>query len=269
MELYMMDVGTYPTSQQGLQALRTQPTDLADPTKWLGPYLQKDIPLDPWSNPYVYELINAKQFRIYSAGPDGASRYGGRHHQRVGLGVCAVAQNLTSVRDRQRRTKRRAMTLLELILVLALLVMISAMAMPAFTVPFAYHRLLARVENWCASNGTSAHQGHANRPDPDVPVRGPVEHVPGPAVLLATRLVGSRCGPFHQFGLVGGQCAARDAERAAELPAGVVFVQSEVESDTRSFAIEQQMQGGQFPAGWSRRRSCFTPTGPRRTRASS
>ena len=73
MELYMMDVGTYPTSQQGLQALRIQPTDLADPTKWLGPYLQKDIPLDPWSNPYGYELINAKQFRIYSAGPDGAT----------------------------------------------------------------------------------------------------------------------------------------------------------------------------------------------------
>jgi general secretion pathway protein G len=73
MELYMMDVGTYPSTQQGLQALRTQPTDLADPTKWLGPYLQKDIPADPWGNQYGYELMpGGRQFRIFSVGPDGA-----------------------------------------------------------------------------------------------------------------------------------------------------------------------------------------------------
>lgn len=72
MELYMMDIGTYPSNTQGLQALRTAPTDLADPTKWLGPYLQKDIPADPWGNQYGYELISPKQFRIFSVGPDGA-----------------------------------------------------------------------------------------------------------------------------------------------------------------------------------------------------
>ncbi len=71
-QLYMMHVGSYPTNQQGLQALRVRPTDLVDPSKWQGPYLDHDIPADPWGHPYGYELINARQFRIFSVGPDGA-----------------------------------------------------------------------------------------------------------------------------------------------------------------------------------------------------
>ena len=52
LDTYRLDVGKYPTTQQGLQALRAKP-DGAD--KWDGPYLPKDIPLDPWGNAYVYE----------------------------------------------------------------------------------------------------------------------------------------------------------------------------------------------------------------------
>ena len=70
-DIYQLDIGAYPTSQQGLQALRLAPPDLPDPTKWVGPYAKKDIPPDPWTNPYYYEQLSPTQYRVYSAGPDG------------------------------------------------------------------------------------------------------------------------------------------------------------------------------------------------------
>ncbi|MBM4090614.1 MAG: type II secretion system protein GspG [Planctomycetes bacterium] len=71
LDIYQLDIGTYPTNQQGLQALRVAPPDLLDPTKWQRPYLKKDIPPDPWGNPYQYEMLGAEQYRVYSVGPDG------------------------------------------------------------------------------------------------------------------------------------------------------------------------------------------------------
>lgn len=71
LELFQQDVGVYPSSQQGLEALRQVPADLPDPTKWHGPYLKKDIPPDPWDQAYIYELLGPAQYQIYSAGPDG------------------------------------------------------------------------------------------------------------------------------------------------------------------------------------------------------
>ncbi len=44
---YKLDTGTFPTTEQGLQALRVKPGDLAN---WHGPYLPKDIPTDPWGH---------------------------------------------------------------------------------------------------------------------------------------------------------------------------------------------------------------------------
>lgn len=67
---YRLDVGTYPTTAQGLEALRTAPTELTNANKWGGPYVSKAIPLDPWGNPYQYELVDADNFRIWSWGPD-------------------------------------------------------------------------------------------------------------------------------------------------------------------------------------------------------
>jgi type II secretion system protein G len=72
-DIYQLDVGSYPTTQQGLAALRVAPPDLPDPTKWLGPYARKDIPPDPWSNQYYYEQLSPTQYRVYSAGPDGTT----------------------------------------------------------------------------------------------------------------------------------------------------------------------------------------------------
>jgi general secretion pathway protein G len=50
--LYKLDTGTYPATEQGLQALRVKPEDV---TQWAGPYLKADIPLDPWGHPYLYK----------------------------------------------------------------------------------------------------------------------------------------------------------------------------------------------------------------------
>ena len=49
-------VGSYPSTASGLQALRTRPADIQDPSKWDGPYLDPDVPLDPWDKPYQYDL---------------------------------------------------------------------------------------------------------------------------------------------------------------------------------------------------------------------
>ncbi len=48
---YKLDTGTYPTTEQGLQALRVKPEGVEN---WEGPYLQKDVGNDPWGHPYVY-----------------------------------------------------------------------------------------------------------------------------------------------------------------------------------------------------------------------
>ena len=49
---YKLDTGRFPTTEQGLEALRTEPDELP---RWDGPYLPQEIPLDPWGNAYVYQ----------------------------------------------------------------------------------------------------------------------------------------------------------------------------------------------------------------------
>jgi general secretion pathway protein G len=52
LDLYKLDVGGYPSSEDGLKALITQPADVQT---WAGPYLKSgDLPLDPWGHPYLY-----------------------------------------------------------------------------------------------------------------------------------------------------------------------------------------------------------------------
>ena len=52
LDTYRLDVGKYPTTEQGLMALRVKPSGVE---KWDGPYLPKDVPPDPWGKPYVYK----------------------------------------------------------------------------------------------------------------------------------------------------------------------------------------------------------------------
>ena len=52
LDLYKLDVGSYPTTEQGLKALVEKPSDAAN---WAGPYIKGDqVPLDPWSHSYIY-----------------------------------------------------------------------------------------------------------------------------------------------------------------------------------------------------------------------
>jgi general secretion pathway protein G len=71
---YRLDNGSYPTTDQGLAALRERPTRPPVPANWRGPYLRKDVPLDPWGRPYLYRAPgqrNPSAFDLESLGRDG------------------------------------------------------------------------------------------------------------------------------------------------------------------------------------------------------
>ena len=68
-ELYRIDTGHFPTTEQGLTALFVKP---ANEPKWHGPYLKKEPPADPWGNPYIYRAPGQRgDFDILSLGKDG------------------------------------------------------------------------------------------------------------------------------------------------------------------------------------------------------
>ncbi|MBA3646173.1 MAG: type II secretion system major pseudopilin GspG [Gemmatimonadaceae bacterium] len=74
LENYRLDNGAYPTTNQGLSALRQRPAGFAGAPDWRGPYLKKSIPLDPWRRPYIYRFPDEKDpngFSLMSLGRDG------------------------------------------------------------------------------------------------------------------------------------------------------------------------------------------------------
>jgi general secretion pathway protein G len=76
MQSYWVSIGSYPTTAQGLAALRMPPQDLPDRSKYDGPYLDTDPPKDPWGNPYQYVCPGGKNqdsFDVWSMGPDRAN----------------------------------------------------------------------------------------------------------------------------------------------------------------------------------------------------
>ena len=77
LDQYRIDVGQYPTTDQGLKALYSMPS--AGVANWHGPYIQKAVPLDPWGNQYVYNSpgganpdATKRDYDIISYGRDGA-----------------------------------------------------------------------------------------------------------------------------------------------------------------------------------------------------
>jgi general secretion pathway protein G len=69
LDVFRLDVGRYPTSEEGLQALNTRPGNLE---KWDGPYLRKALPLDPWGHPYLYRFPGQHgDYDLLSLGADG------------------------------------------------------------------------------------------------------------------------------------------------------------------------------------------------------
>lgn len=74
LSVYEIDNGAYPTTAQGLDALRNKPAGNPEPKGWKRAYLDKDVPLDPWGNPYIYRspgTRNADGYDLLSVGADG------------------------------------------------------------------------------------------------------------------------------------------------------------------------------------------------------
>ncbi len=69
LDVYRLDTGHYPDQESGLNALLTAP---ANEPKWQGPYLQKELPLDPWQHAYVYRNPGERgEVDVVSLGADG------------------------------------------------------------------------------------------------------------------------------------------------------------------------------------------------------
>lgn len=69
LDQFRLDVGHYPTTEQGLQSLMTNADNSA---RWSGPYLKKEVPNDPWGKPYQYRAPGQHgEYDLFSLGKDG------------------------------------------------------------------------------------------------------------------------------------------------------------------------------------------------------
>lgn len=69
LDQYRLDTGHYPSTEQGLAALNTRPSN---EERWDGPYLKKNVPPDPWGKPYIYlQPGEHSEFDLLSYGKDG------------------------------------------------------------------------------------------------------------------------------------------------------------------------------------------------------
>ena len=77
LESFNTDVGRYPTTDEGLEALRTPPQNIPNIGKWDGPYVKDNISgFDPWGNPYQYASPGRNgygSYDLWSVGPDNSS----------------------------------------------------------------------------------------------------------------------------------------------------------------------------------------------------
>jgi general secretion pathway protein G len=70
LDTYRLDLGRYPTAEEGLVALTKRPAEGGD--RWAGPYLSKPAPLDPWGHPYLYTVPSTNgDYALLSLGKDG------------------------------------------------------------------------------------------------------------------------------------------------------------------------------------------------------
>lgn len=70
LDMYRIDNGHYPSTEQGLEALVSKPSGFPEPKHWgPEPYIRK-LPLDPWENEFVY-VLDGRSFEIISLGQDG------------------------------------------------------------------------------------------------------------------------------------------------------------------------------------------------------
>ncbi|MDN3920973.1 type II secretion system major pseudopilin GspG [Roseateles violae] len=90
-ESLRLDIGRYPTPEEGLALLSKAPADAAVAARWRGPYLDGALPEDPWAHPYQYAVPGAdgQPFALYSMGADGKR---GGTGDAADLGVLPAAQ---------------------------------------------------------------------------------------------------------------------------------------------------------------------------------
>ena len=75
LDLYKLDIGSYPSTQQGLAGLSAQPSGVVG---WSGPYLQGNAaPVDPWNRPYLYRNPSSRPGHDYDLCSQGADPQGG------------------------------------------------------------------------------------------------------------------------------------------------------------------------------------------------
>jgi general secretion pathway protein G len=90
LDIYKLDIGSYPTTEQGLQSLITQPSGVA---RWSGPYVKGEkVPQDPWGQPFLYRSPSQRpghEYDLYSLGPPGGQAGG----QAGGKGEAAAIYN--------------------------------------------------------------------------------------------------------------------------------------------------------------------------------
>ena len=87
LDSYRLDNGAYPTTEQGLQALRDKPTREPIATNWRGPYLRKEVPLDPWGRAYVYRAPGSRNpngYALSTLGRDGTEGGTGEDADQIG-----------------------------------------------------------------------------------------------------------------------------------------------------------------------------------------
>lgn len=75
LDQYALDMNGYPTTEQGLGALQEAPSDVENADKWSGPYLEGELPKDPWQRDFQYAYPPTKNTDdfpdVWSLGPDG------------------------------------------------------------------------------------------------------------------------------------------------------------------------------------------------------
>lgn len=85
LELYKLDNGIYPTTDQGLMALVKKPTSTPVPSNWKSGGYVKDLPMDPWNKPYQYLNPGAHgEIDIFSYGPSGQTSTTGTQSTMIG-----------------------------------------------------------------------------------------------------------------------------------------------------------------------------------------
>lgn len=83
LEAMHLDIGRFPSAEEGLSLLRSAPADERIKALWKGPYLDEGVPNDPWNSPYQYSIPGKNRpFALFSLGADGQA--GGGNSDDIG-----------------------------------------------------------------------------------------------------------------------------------------------------------------------------------------